>query len=382
MDYVEYVYSCKERIIKQVEGLLSEREIEVARRDPHAKRPPRPCGITIHPGIGCPYACRYCYVYDMGFTQEVKPSQPNGLQLVYALLANKYFIPGARGSYLAIGSVTEPFHPLLKNKTLEYIEAIYRFLGNPTQFSTKQYIDPLTAEKIAEYSSNHISPLVTLVTLEKHRELEPNQVKPEKRLETIKNLREAGLKPFLFLRPIIPGITQREYREIIDLALENGAVGVVAGGLRVTRRIIERLREAGVDPSEITRRLPIPVEKMKPGVQYDIYTSDIKNEVLNYARKKGLIAYPSSCMANLYTHGLTCWKMSILQKQNNQKLEEPSPEELSRIIEKLGGRLENYVFQNGSLNMWIKCRKCDGRLIGEVVRSRFLTCTKVFTKRG
>jgi len=108
---------------------------------------------------------------------------------------------------------------------------------------------------------------------------------------------------------------------------------------------------------------------MKPGVQYDIYTSDIKNEVLNYARKKGLIAYPSSCMANLYTHGLTCWKMSILQKQNNQKLEEPSPEELSRIIEKLGGRLENYVFQNGSLNMWIKCRKCDGRLIGEVVRS-------------
>jgi len=147
MDYVEYVYSYKERIRKQVEGLLSEREIEVARRDPHAKRPPRPCGITIHPGIGCPYACRYCYVYDMGFTQEVKPSQPNGLQLVYALLANKYFIPGARGSYLAIGSVTEPFHPLLKNKTLEYIEAIYRFLGNPTQFSTKQYIDPLTAEK-------------------------------------------------------------------------------------------------------------------------------------------------------------------------------------------------------------------------------------------
>ncbi len=99
------------------------------------------------------------------------------------------------------------------------------------------------------------------------------------------------MKPFLFLRPIIPGLTEYEYRELIDLALEYGVEGVVAGSLRVTRRIIDYLRDAGLDVGEVLRRIKIPIEKMKPGIQYDVYTSDIKSEIARYTRSKGLIFY-------------------------------------------------------------------------------------------
>ena len=51
--------------IRQLEALLSPEERREALRDHHAKRPPRPCGITIHTGIGCPLGCAYCYIYDM-----------------------------------------------------------------------------------------------------------------------------------------------------------------------------------------------------------------------------------------------------------------------------------------------------------------------------
>ncbi|MEM4497864.1 MAG: radical SAM protein, partial [Nitrososphaerota archaeon] len=49
--------------------MLDERELEVARRDPHARRLPRPCGLTVHTGLGCKFGCLYCYIYDMGFSR-------------------------------------------------------------------------------------------------------------------------------------------------------------------------------------------------------------------------------------------------------------------------------------------------------------------------
>ncbi|MEM1773203.1 MAG: radical SAM protein [Desulfurococcaceae archaeon] len=372
----------KNKLMNKLKPLLSEHDAEEASRDHHAKRPPRPCGITIHPGIGCVFECSYCYIYDMGFNTSIKPYPLTGLQLTYALLLNKYFIPGSRGTYLAIGSITEPFHPLLKEKTLEYIDHIYRYLGNPTQFSTKLHIERSLAWKLAEISKGKISPLITIVTLKMHSMLEPRAPSPEKRFESMRNLKESGLKPFLFLRPIIPGLTEREYKEILELSAENGVVGVVAGSLRVTKTVLHRLRESGIELNYVLRRLSTPVDKMKSGVQYNVYTSDIKNEIAKYARKLGLIFYPSACMANLHTHGLSCWKMRILSKQSTNDLPEPEHWEIQGVVEKLGGKLLKTEFRQGVLYLTVKCRKSGELLISEILRSKFLSCVKVINQRG
>jgi DNA repair photolyase len=358
--------------------LLSESERVFAVRDFHAKRPPRPCGITVHTAIGCIYQCKYCYIYDMGFKREVKPYPLTGLQLVYALLSNKYFIPGLRGTYLAIGSISEPFHPLIVDKTLEYVECFYRYLNNPVQFSTKAYINRQVAVKLANLSSKRISPLVTIVTLSESRNLEPYAPSPEKRFESIRNMRETGLKPFLFLRPIIPGLTEREYKEIIDLAAEYGAIGVIAGGLRVTKRILRELREIGVDTSIIHKRLEIPVEKMREGVQYDVYTSDIKAEISDYVRHKGLLFFPSACMANLYTHNISCWKMRLMGIELSEKPREIKIEDVKSTIEDLGVRAQRIVFSSGELKVYIT-GKVDSKLLSEILRSSFLTCTTIIS---
>ncbi|MCC6034827.1 MAG: radical SAM protein [Desulfurococcaceae archaeon] len=358
--------------------LLSESERVFAVRDFHAKRPPRPCGITVHTAIGCIFQCKYCYIYDMGFKREVKPYPLTGLQLVYALLSNKYFIPGLRGTYLAIGSISEPFHPLIVDKTLEYVECFYRYLNNPVQFSTKAYINKQVAVKLANLSSKRISPLVTIVTLSESRNLEPYAPSPEKRFESIRNMRETGLKPFLFLRPIIPGLTEREYKEIIDLAAEYGAIGVIAGGLRVTKRILRELREIGVDTSIIHKRLEIPVEKMREGVQYDVYTSDIKAEISDYVRHKGLLFFPSACMANLYTHNISCWKMRLMGIELSEKPREIKIEDVKSTIEDLGVRAQRIVFSSGELKVYIT-GKVDSKLLSEILRSSFLTCTTIIS---
>lgn len=367
----------KEELKSRVSAELSESEREVAARDHHAVRPPRPCGLTIHTAIGCVFRCKYCYIYDMGFKPEVKPYPLTGIQLVYSLLSNKYFIPGSTGTYLAFGSVSEPFHPLVKDKTFEYVECVYKYLGNPVQFSTKAYLSRSDAEKLVRMSEGKISPLVTVVTLEYSDLLEPYAPKPEKRLETIRNLKEAGLKPFLFLRPIIPGLTEKEYKQVISLAKEYGAVGVVAGSLRVTKRILSELKEAGLDISEIARRLKVPLDKMKQGVQYDVIASDIKEEIEKYARKEGLVFFPAACMANLYTHSITCWKMHLMGLGKTAP-PKPTPDEVRKLAERLGVQLVNVRFEGGVLSAVARCRNCNARLIGELLRSSYLACTKIF----
>jgi hypothetical protein len=120
---------------------------------------------------------------------------------------------------------------------------------------------------------------------------------------------------------------------------------------------------------------------MKPGIQYDVYTSDIKSEIARYTRSKGLIFYPSACMANLHTHGLKCWKMCLHSRVSPCNLEEPSSESIAEILGWFGAELYRYRFMGGELQVWIKCSKCDLRVLAEYLRSRFLTCTRVYRSR-
>ncbi|MEM4487429.1 MAG: radical SAM protein [Desulfurococcaceae archaeon] len=378
VNYVARLLKEKEELREKVKALLSDQESKYAIRDPHATRYPRLCGITVHSGTGCPYQCRYCYIYTMGFSAALKPYLLTGLQLVYALLSNRCFVPGKRGTYLAIGSVTEPFHPITKGKSFEYIEALYKYLGNPVQFSTKSSLSSSEAEKLAELSGGKISPLVTVVTLKAHRELEPYAPPPERRLETLRNLRGAGLQPFLFLRPIIPGITEREYEEIIDLAVEHGAVGVVAGSLRITRDVFNNLKEIGLELGEVSKRLPIRLDKMRPRAQYSVYTGDIKVKIARYARKRGLVFYPYACMANLHAHGLTCVKMKVASRGEVEGIKGPDQAEVRALAKSLGTACRRAWFGQGTIFLEVDRPREEGIcLLSEALKSLYLMCVKL-----
>jgi len=288
-----------------------------ALRDGHAKRRPRPCGLTVHSGIGCDALCKYCYIQDLGFEfTRVKPYHLTGDELVLALLLNRFFKPGREGTFLAFGSVTDPLHQACIERTKEYLAAIERFLGNPCQFSTKRrapadFIDFLRKLKVS------VSPLITLVSLKMAEVLEPNAPPPSERLDFIRELRNAGLKPMLFLRPLIPGIVDKEIDDILDEAKSAGAVGVVAGALRVSPLILSRMKKAGINLAEIKRRI-----KRREGKFLLVDCSDLKKKTHKIAEEKGLIFFNSACCASAYTAGVLCmgrcWEKKICTKCPNK----------------------------------------------------------------
>ncbi|MGQ4892435.1 MAG: radical SAM protein [Candidatus Njordarchaeia archaeon] len=295
------ILQLKKQLLNKYEKLLSKEEMERSLRDPHRLRPPRWCGVTIHTTINCPFRCLYCYIEDMGFKFEnPRPYPLTGRELVYALLNNPAFFPSLMGTLISIGSISEPF--IFVDKILDFLKNLSK-LGNPIQFSTKQFIDKKLAEKLGEILEKNpspINPLVTIVTLENHKILEPNAPPPEKRLKTITNLREAGFKPVLFFRPIIPSINDGEIPYILEASKEAGAYGVVFGSFRVTKRILEKLDQAGLDTRDIRKR----VRKIDDR-QRAIFLPE-KENYIKLARKMGLIPWKSACCANSWNAGVPC----------------------------------------------------------------------------
>lgn len=320
----------KESLLKIVEKSLKKKELSLAKSDWHSKRKPIGCGLTIHPGIGCPIQCSYCYIYDMGFNNYAAPYSLNGLQLVAALLYNKYFYPTRWGTYLAFGSVTEPFLPSIVSKTLEYLKVVAEYLGNPCQLSTKMVVGDELAEELARMRKIRLSILITVTSLSQYINLEEKAPHPLERLEGLKKLRAKGFKPFIFMRPFLPGLKTEEVEELIDQAKASGAYGIVVGNLRLSPSIIKKLSDRGVD---ITKFLAIDFRGSKKGFVDVRVNGGLLPFIRERALSKNLVFLKRACCANTVSqflqgcHDVMCPSLCFL---NEHSCERSCPSQCAR----------------------------------------------------
>lgn len=296
----------RKRISEELRNRLSSYAKARAEADPHSRRKPRPCGMTIHTGIGCSYRCLYCYIFDMGFPGKISTYPLTPLELAYALSLNPYIAPGY--TLAAYGSVTEPFAPETRKIAVEYIREVYRWLQMPSQVSTKSVVDEELAKALKSAEPN-LSLLITVVTLDRYRELEPGAPSPSERFVGASIAVKHGLYVSLFLRPIIPGITDREAHKIVKMAVESGINSVVIGTLRITPSIVSRLQS--IDPAigqEVLRRAPKQFHSIRNSrKQIAIRGEDLKRKIAAIAKDYGMKVYASACSANIDAHNEYCY---------------------------------------------------------------------------
>ena len=198
---------------------------------------------------------------------------------------------------LALGAVTEPFLEVTKDKTFDYLKELGK-LQNPIQISTKVTLTQDDCRRIREYTPN-ISVLVTIVCLRDYKKIEPNAPSPIDRIETMEKLVKEGLHTSLFLRPIIPGLSDRDAEDLLKMCLSVGVKTVVLGTLRVTKNIYLKLRSVGID---LTPR----IVKLSDKEQIPIKASDLKKRIAKLAEKLGFTVYEAACGANIEASKLGC----------------------------------------------------------------------------
>ncbi|MEX1135866.1 MAG: PA0069 family radical SAM protein [Balneolales bacterium] len=188
--------------------------------------------FSFNPYRGCEHGCIYCYArptheylgYSAGFDFEskimVKKDAPD---LLRKQLGSLKWQPQG----IMLSGVTDPYQPV--ERKLELTRACLKVLAefrNPFSIITKNFLVTRDIEILAEMAEHHavkVNLSVTTLDPELARVMEPRTSTPERRLEAIRKLTEAGVPVGVMVAPVIPALTDHEMPAIIKAAAEAGA---------------------------------------------------------------------------------------------------------------------------------------------------------------
>jgi DNA repair photolyase len=128
---------------------------------------------------------------------------------------------------LVLSGVTDPYQPIERKLriTRGCLEVLAKF-RNPVAIITKNRLvarDLDLLKHLAAHNAVAVNISVTSLDSNLQRVLEPRTSSPQARLDTIRQLRDAGIPIGVMVAPIIPGITDHEIPKIIEACARAGA---------------------------------------------------------------------------------------------------------------------------------------------------------------
>jgi DNA repair photolyase len=200
----------------------------IARND----SPDIPFTQSINPYQGCEHGCIYCYARPSHAYLDLSPgldfetklfAKPNAAALLRAELAR----PGYVCDPIALGSNTDPYQPIEREwKVTRSILEVLAECAHPFSIVTKSAGVLRDLDLIAPMAARNMARVyVSITTLDRElaRRLEPRAAAPQRRLETIRALADAGVPVGVLTAPVIPQLNDRDLEAILEAAAANGA---------------------------------------------------------------------------------------------------------------------------------------------------------------
>ena len=191
-----------------------------------------PFDRSINPYRGCEHGCVYCFArpthaymgLSAGLDFEVKLfAKPDAAQQ----LKRELSAPGYRPKAIAIGTNTDPYQPI--ERQYQLMPAILDVLseaGHPVGIVTKSNLILRDIEQLKVLNQRNLVKValsVTTLDAKLSAKLEPRAASPQKRLDAIKRLADAGIPTSVLIAPVIPALNDDELEAILSAAYEAGA---------------------------------------------------------------------------------------------------------------------------------------------------------------
>jgi len=200
---------------------------------------------SVNPYRGCEHGCAYCFARPTHAYMGLSPgldfetklfAKPNAARLLERELAK----PGYRPKTLAIGTNTDPYQPIERRYRImrEILEVLDR-CSHPVGIVTKSALigrDLDILSRMADRGLVKVALSVTTLDRRLARTMEPRAATPQRRLDTLALLAEAGIPTTVMVAPIIPALNEPEIERILDAA---AAAGVSEAGYVVLRLPLE-----------------------------------------------------------------------------------------------------------------------------------------------
>ena len=243
------------------------------------KSPDIPFDRSINPYRGCEHGCFYCYArpthaylgLSAGLDFETRLFAKQGAA---ELLERELASPKYRPAPIAFGANTDPYQPIERQYriTRSLIEVLSH-VRHPLTIVTKSNLILRDLDLLAPMARDGLVKVyVSVTTLDRAlaRKMEPRAPTPQKRLEAIEALNDAGVPAGVMAAPIIPAINDEELETILTRAYSAGAREASYVVLRLPGELRDMFREwLQVHYPDRLKRAVSLMQSMREGKDYE-----------------------------------------------------------------------------------------------------------------
>ncbi|WP_428423010.1 PA0069 family radical SAM protein [Methylibium sp.] len=271
--------------------------------------PDIPFDLSINPYRGCEHGCSYCYARPTHSYLNLSPgldfetrlvAKVNAAERLRAELAR----PAYRPSPINIGSATDAYQPV--ERRLRITRALLEVLTaceHPFSIITKSAGVERDLDLIAPAARRRQALVfISITTLDAGlaRRLEPRAASPQRRLQAVKRLSDAGVPVGVNVAPIIPFVNEPEIERIVEAAARAGARSVHYTVLRLPWEVAPLFRQwLTQHVPERAARVMARVQEMRGGKDYEAdfatrmkgagpWAELIRQRILKAALRQGL----------------------------------------------------------------------------------------------
>lgn len=187
---------------------------------------------SLNPYRGCEHGCSYCYARPtheylglsagIDFETRIFAKYDAGKILRETLADTKW-----KPAPLILSSVTDPYQPIEQRLgiTRDCLQVLNE-TRHPVGVITKNHGITRDVDLLADLASDNLCRVtISVTTLDSDLvgKLEPRTSRPNRRLEAIRKLSEAGIPVNVNVAPVIPGLNDHEIPSILEAASQAGA---------------------------------------------------------------------------------------------------------------------------------------------------------------
>jgi DNA repair photolyase len=207
---------------------------------------------SINPYRGCEHGCVYCFArpthaylgLSAGLDFESRIFvKPEAARLLEVELAK----PGYSCRPIAMGTNTDPYQPTERKLAItRSILEVLRAHDHPVCIVTKSALIQRDIDILSDMAAKRLATVsLSVTTLDRGlaRSMEPRCATPQRRLETIRALTDAGIPTGVLAAPMIPALNDVELEAILGACVKAGAVSAGYVLLRLPHEVKALFRE-------------------------------------------------------------------------------------------------------------------------------------------
>src|SRR6266446_690888 len=207
---------------------------------------------SINPYRGCEHGCIYCYARPSHAYLELSPgldfetklfAKTNAAELLRAELSKPDYVP----SPIAIGANTDCYQPIeRKFRITRQIVEILAECEHPFTMVTKSALVERDLDLLAPMAKkNLVKVFVSIGSLDRAlaRKLEPRAASPQRRMDVLRNLAQAGVPCGVMVAALIPGLNDKTLEEVLEAAAAAGAAEAAYVIMRLPNELKELFKE-------------------------------------------------------------------------------------------------------------------------------------------